>query len=473
MKRIFLLSSLVLLFAITSCYQQQSKQTGASPEAMSNMHPYLTTGYHDIDKALRNASGDIVSNILPLSYGYMLPDPFTINSEKHELHTRVESSIMFASEAYPLINNKIPEGVRANLSGQEPVKLPAWLSDHMLLPIGIPFIMSGMSEPGKVASIRFDNITASALSDENGAWEIEFPYLKPGMNGDLIFTCGGQVKVIKSVATGDTWLCSGQSNMQFNVAKSAESMEATEAVSTLDIRYFDGIGWKLVTGENVKNLSAVAIFFAIEIARRQQGPVGIFVAARGGTSIDAWLPGKAFPDNESGRVKRPLINNPEVLKAAEEDKKDFRPWGQHRLAQWGLSRAVPSSLYEELIKPFGDLPIRGAVWYQGESNAGSVKQAKEYRLWLGNLISEYRRLWGSPALPFVIIQLPVYDPGTPETRKAWAELQNTQASVVRRTKNTELVDIKDLGDLNDIHPARKKEVGERTADKAFKLIDAK
>jgi len=429
------------------------------------------------------------SVVNPLAYGYILPDSYTIFSEEHELHTGAESSIMFASEAYPEVNDKIilpaRDGVTKKIlkiSCQEPVvpsaksfhatdfKLPAWVSDHMLLPIGTPFIMTGMSEPGKVASIRFDNITASALCDENGAWEIEFPYLKPGMNGDLIFTCGDQVKVIKSVATGDTWLCSGQSNMQFSVSKSAESMEAEEAVSTLDIRYFDGIGWKLVTSENVNNLSAVAIFFAIEIARRQQGPVGIFVAARGGTSIDAWLPGEAFPDNESGRVKRPLINDPDVLKAAEEDKKDFRPVGQYRLAQWGLSRAVPSSLYEELIKPFGDLPIRGVVWYQGESNAGSVKQAKEYRLWLGNLISEYRRLWGSPVLPFMIIQLPAYDPGTPETRKAWAVLQNTQAFVVRRTKNTELVDIKDLGDLNDIHPARKKEVGERTADKVFKLI---
>jgi len=242
------------------------------------------------------------------------------------------------------------------------VTLPCWVSDNMMLPAGIPFKITGMAEPHKTVTVNFGSVSATATTDDCGSWIIEFPAVETGMKGELVFTCNSEKKVISDVATGDVWLCSGQSNMQRRVANPD--------------------------------------------------------AARGGTSIDAWIPGNAFPDNGSGRLMRSLINDPEVLKAVEDDQVDFRPAGQHRLVRWGLGRAVPASLYEQLIKPFNDLSVRGVVWYQGESNANTVEQAKEYRLWLCNLVSEYRKLWGNPALPFVIIQLPSYDPGTPRGRKA-------------------------------------------------------
>jgi sialate O-acetylesterase len=347
--------------------------------------------------------------------------------------------------------------------------LPGWVSDHMMLPTETSFNLEGRAESHKTVSVSFGSVSVTAACDDSGSWTIEFPAVKAGMKGELVFESNSDVKVIRDVATGDTWLCSGQSNMQRRVANSDAAEDAEKDIQALDISSFDGKSWKKVTSENVKSFSAVAIYFAIEMARRQHLPVGIYVAARGGTSIDAWIPGNAFPETESGSLMRSLINDPEVLKAAEEDRADFRPVGEYRLARWGLSRAVPASHYEQLIRPFNDLPVRGVVWYQGESNAGSVEQAREYDLWLSNLVSEYRELWGNPALQFVIIQLPSFDPGTPAGRKAWKVLQKRQARVARQTDNAEVVGIKDLGDLNDIHPQRKKEVGVRTSDVAWKI----
>ncbi len=350
------------------------------------------------------------------------------------------------------------------------ITLPYWVSDNMMLPVGTPFKISGMAEPRKTVYANLGSVSASVNTDDCGSWTIEFPAVVAGIKGDLEFVCSSEKKVIHNVAAGDTWLCAGQSNMQRSVANSDASQDAEKDILKLDIRYFDGKSWKKITEENVKNVSAVAVYFAIEMARRQHLPFGIFIAARGGTGIDAWIPGDAFPDTKSGRYWKTLINDPEVLKAAEEDRIDFKPFGQQRLARWGLGRAVPASLFGTLILPYSDLPVRGVVWYQGENNAGSIEQAKEYHLWLKNLINEYRRLWGNPELLFAIIQLPSFDPGTKEGRIAWSKVQGRQARVVRQTKHTELVRIKDLGDLKDIHPHRKKEVGKRTADAAWKLI---
>jgi sialate O-acetylesterase len=217
-------------------------------------------------------------------------------------------------------------------------------------------------------------------------------------------------------------------------------------------------------------MSAVAVWFSIGMTGRQSAPVGVYVAAAGGTGIEAWVPVDAFPDTDDGNRFKPLAGNPEVLKAAAEDAADFKPYGQHRLAKWGLGRAVPASLFEKFILPVSDLPVCGVVWYQGESNSSNVKRAQEYRLWLQGLIGAYRSLWRNPDMPFVIIQLPDYDPGSDSGRAGWATLQEVQADVAKNTTNAAIVDIKDLGDLKDIHPRRKKEVGIRAADATWKLL---
>jgi sialate O-acetylesterase len=165
-----------------------------------------------------------------------------------------------------------------------------------------------------------------------------------------------------------------------------------------------------------------------------------------------------------------LATDAAVLRAAAEDQADFRPYGSHRLARWGLGRAAPSQLYESLVVPLAHLRIDGLLWYQGESNADSVEEAVEYRAWLVALIDAYRELWGRPELPVVVVQLPEYwDPGTEEGR-AWEALRKSQAEAVRETVRTALADTGGLGDPRDIHPKRKREVGQRATTAAAQLL---
>ncbi|WP_246222859.1 sialate O-acetylesterase [Maribellus comscasis] len=348
--------------------------------------------------------------------------------------------------------------------------LPLWISDNMIFPSEANWTLRGSCGSSQEVSVSFNKIKISTKSDKDGIWEVSFPSVKSGISGDMMFVCNGETKVIKEVLSGNIWLCAGQSNMAMHVKSSKESIEVGDNVSSLNIRYFNGKQWQKITNENVQNISAVAFFFAAEMQKSQRNPMGIFVAARGGTGIEAWVPEEAFPDIETGNRFRTLVNDSLVLKAAREDDKDMKPYGQHRLAKWGLGRAVPAMLFNKLIRPLGQLPLTGVVWYQGESNTDKVSQATEYLFWLENLISSYRKYFDKPDLLFAIIQLPTYDPGTPESLKAWEILQGVQATVAQNTTRTVLVDIRDLGELYNIHPVQKKEVGIRTAKAVCKLI---
>lgn len=347
------------------------------------------------------------------------------------------------------------------------IQLPAWVSDYMLLPAGKKFKIEGTSAPKTKVTVSFANFNTTTMSDEKGSWAIDFPTLGRDKKGELVFVSDSRKMVIKDVVCADTWLCSGQSNMAMSVAKSDNPEIAAATVDALDIRIFTGKVWRKVTSKISKDISAVALYFAIEMAAKQQSAIGIFVAARGGTGIEAWIPQNAFPDTETGRRMGLLVNEPEVLKAAAEDAIDFRPPGEYRLARWGLGRAVPASLYDQLIKPYLDFPLRGVIWYQGESNTASVEQAVEYKLWLKSLISVCRSQWHEPKLPFIVVRLPQFNCLNPE---AWSALQNVQTQVVNEVPNTALVNIDDLGDLDNIHPRKKREVGIRTAEVTLKLI---
>lgn len=343
----------------------------------------------------------------------------------------------------------------------------------MVFPSGRQFSISGMAEPRKQIFLEFGSISATADVDDSGSWFMNVPPVKAGLKGRMVFRCGSDSLVVHDVVSGDVWLCSGQSNMAMNVSRTNASISVEKDIENKDVRYFTGKEWIKVSKDNAHRLSAMAVYFAIGLFEKQGNPVGIIVAARGGTSIDAWLPPEAFPSTKEGNYRKTLINDPEVIQADREDKLDFRPAGEHRLAKWGLGRAIPSALYTELIIPRAEIPVTGILWYQGESNAANKLMAKEYKLWLKALIKQYRLLWNRPDLPVVIVQLPEYNPGAPEKLKAWNTLRKIQRKVVLHTEHTALADLKGLGDLNDIHPYRKKEAGLRSAGVALELMKNK
>ena len=354
------------------------------------------------------------------------------------------------------------------MKNQSPcLSLPSWVSDHMILPTGITFELWGTAKPGSSVSIGFNHISAGAAADEQGRWEVCFPKLPAGMRGDLRIVSGLEKIRVGDVVSGDIFVCSGQSNILRPVSDTYDRQEAVGDVSRADVRIFTGKEWIKAEKNNVDDLPAVPFFFAAETGSRREIPIGVCIAAAGGTGIEAWVPQELFPDTELGRELSLLVDHPEVLKAAEEDRADMRKYGEHRLARWGLGRAVPSALFHEMVEPFGTLPVKGVLWYQGESNADTLLQAKEYDQWLFCLIRAYRNLWNNEDLPFLIIRLPEYDADCPE---AWALVQEKQAKITEDTARVFLVDIHGLGDRDNIHPKRKRAVGCRTAQVAQKRI---
>jgi sialate O-acetylesterase len=215
------------------------------------------------------------------------------------------------------------------------LSLPVWVSDYMMLPANRSFTLSGAVTPGATVTVEFAEQKKMVVADNSGAWTVTLDPMRASAESRKLTvssSIGSQRSTIEDVLVGDIWLCSGQSNMQRIVQYSDEADEAVADIQNVDVRCFDGSRWQVVTPANVKQISAVGAYFAMEMARRQKEPVGIFVAARGGTRIEAWVPVEVFPDTADGTRFKPLVNDPEVLKAAEEDAADFKPYGQHRLA---------------------------------------------------------------------------------------------------------------------------------------------
>lgn len=262
---------------------------------------------------------------------------------------------------------------------------------------------------------------------------------------------------------GEVWLCGGQSNMVVPVSYASDSTD--DLLSTpFDVRFHVNGKWVKATASNASNLPAVPFFFALTRYRATGKPVGVIVAAEGGTGIEAWLSAEAMPGTEIGQKMRRLSETPEVIEAARLDRaeKPMLPYGKHRLAHWGLGRAYPSELYQKKVVPLKGTPITGIIWYQGESNADSSAMAAEYDVWLKSLISSWRKLFGE--VPFLIVELPNYISPTAETPTSWDDLRAEQKRCAAAVSGTYWIPAFDLGDENNIHPTRKRAMGERIAE---------
>ncbi len=128
-------------------------------------------------------------------------------------------------------------------------------------------------------------------------------------------------------------------------------------------------------------------------------------------------------------------------------------------AQAGAKFTSPMAMYNGMLHPLVPYGLRGAIWYQGESNAG---QAEAYRELLPLMIQGWRDVWGKPSMPFGIVQLANFlKPADEPCDSAWAELRDAQLHTLKTTAHTGLAVAIDIGEASDIHPKNKQEVGRR------------
>ena len=361
----------------------------------------------------------------------------------------------------------------------------------MVIERDVPVHMWGMAAPGQTVSVSFRGETRNGKADPIGHWSI---YLKPGAAGgpfSLTVTPGpseGQEGIqppiaLDDIMVGDVWLASGQSNMEFGLSHAKTAAQDLPNAANPQIRLLmirkrsadyampdaDTDGWTLSTPETAKDFSAVAWYFAREIAAREHVTVGVIDATWGGTVGESWVRLTALGEDASlapifvarGKMtekgadaateERDEQRQRDEAKAAGKPAPQF-PW-HPPLNSWG-----PGLLWNGMIAPLVPFPIRGAIWYQGESNS-ALARVHSYDRVMRTLIEDWRRQWGIGEFPFLYVQISNFK-STP--LEDWAELREQQVRTLA-IRNTAMAVTIDIGNPDDVHPTDKVDVGLRLA----------
>ena len=368
------------------------------------------------------------------------------------------------------------------------VTLPKLFSDHMMLQQNVPVRVWGKASPGEHVRISFRDQAVSTRADGQGRWEAFLRPMKPGP-ASLLRIEGENSITLQDVLVGEVWVASGQSNMVWPVERSSNAEQEIARANYPEIRLFkvalktaeqpleDVEGeWQVCRPETARNFSGVGYFFASHLHEHLRAPVGMIQSAWGGTPAEAWTSLEALKAEPALRFyldtwDRVMADYPAEKLRLEEA---IRQWEQAVKVAKGRGEQpppkpreprgpghphAPASLYNAMIAPLVPYAIRGAIWYQGESNA-SISQAHLYRRLFQTMILDWRQRWGQGAFPFLFVQLANYAKTGPQS--AWPELRESQAFALQ-LRHTGMAVALDVGDPQDIHPTNKQEVGRRLA----------
>lgn len=374
---------------------------------------------------------------------------------------------------------------------QADVRLPALISDNMVLLQDSPANVWGWADPQEKVTVAFAGKTAEAVADADGKWSVKLEGLAPSAEGEMKISGKNQLAV-KNVAVGEVWVGSGQSNMEWRVSSSTNAEQEIAAANFPKIRMFtvqrapkatpqaDCQGkWEVCTPSTVGGFSAVAYFFGRNLHQSLQVPIGLIHSSWGGTPAEFWTPTDVlsvdqdfqgfFQGWETAKANYPKAkaNHEKAVEAwkiaAETAKTAGQPIPrQPNEPRGGTDFGSPGCLYNGMIAPLLPYTIRGAIWYQGESNAGN---AQLYRKLFPTMITSWRQRWNVGEFPFLFVQLANFNArkvpptGQPEDSN-WAALREAQLMTLN-LKNTGMAVAIDIGEADDIHPRNKQDVGRR------------
>jgi sialate O-acetylesterase len=345
------------------------------------------------------------------------------------------------------------------------VSLPRIFGDNMVMQRGVPLAVWGQAAPGEKVVVRFAGQEKQAQAGPDGRWTVALDPLKASAVPREMTVIAANVVRLTNILTGDVWLCSGQSNMEYavGVAKAwAPSAAETdpELAQELKTANFPSLrlfrvekkreppevvssGWQEAAGDARNEFSAVGYYFARHLLHDLAVPVGMIQAAWGGSRIEEWTPAEAY-------AKLATVFTGGAAASFEQD------------PVW-IGRD-----YEAMVRPLAPFALRGVIWYQGEANVIAYNDGLRYADKLAVLIDAWRGVWGRQDLPFYSVQIAPFlytrrkDP-LPHSAEELPRLWEAQAAA-RRIPHTGLVPTTDLvDDVSNIHPAHKREVGERLA----------
>ncbi len=385
------------------------------------------------------------------------------------------------------------------------VKPHELFSDGMVLQRGMKCPIWGTATPGEQVQVTFtaksDLITsassAATAADERGNWRVDLLVAAETAGGPYELTIKGTNTItIKDVYVGEVWVCSGQSNMEWQLRHSHNGEEEIQKSANRNIRLFTvpkrtsdkpltsvNASWQECKPETVAGFTAVGYFFGRDLQKSLNVPVGLIHTSWGGTLAEAWTTRAALAGNadlksmidEYDRTRPSARANYEkalrkyeadLVKYKEEaakakEKGEKPPRAPRRPVEPDKNPNRPCVLYNAMIHPLQPYAIKGAIWYQGESNAG---RAQQYRTLFPTMIQSWRETWKEGDFPFLFVQLaPFMEIVSEPQESAWAELREAQLLTSLKLKNTGMAVITDVGDPKDIHPKKKEPVGARLA----------
>ncbi len=364
--------------------------------------------------------------------------------------------------------------------------MDAAFGEHMVLQQNNPISLCGSSEVNDQIKVNFALQSGSCVAGMDGKWSLILPQVPAGGPYPLEISVNGKKTVEwKDILVGEVWFCSGQSNMEFRLNQAEHGVEeagkATDEYlrlmnyrgiastsnaawdsSTLrkvnQYRFFEG-SWEKNSPGVAASFSAIAYEFGKELREKLKVPVGLIQVTVGGA------PAESFVDKSRSEENAYLSN---VLPN----------WFTNDFAmEWCRQRALvnlssgrdlmqkhpfmPGYIFEAGIAPFSGFPVKGIIWYQGESNA---ENPKLYEAIFPELVGSWRQFWNKPALPFIFAQLSSIQ------RPGWELFRDMQRRLAGNISGTSMVVTSDFGDSLNVHPVRKIEIGHRFALQALRKV---
>ncbi|CAG7649275.1 hypothetical protein PAESOLCIP111_05833 [Paenibacillus solanacearum] len=398
---------------------------------------------------------------------------------------------------------------------QQSFQLASMFTDHMVLQQGEPVPVWGSGPEGVTVTVEWGGETAQSTV-QGGRWKVRLQPKPAGGPFELVARCGDEVIVRKDVLVGEVWLAAGQSNMEQPLLFTEDGLAEAASAKAPQLRLFTTprrpfhdarvpgwhfVGtmsgdarWQTCTPESALQFSAIGYYFGALLQRSRSVPVGIISCNWGGTPIQAWMSERYLEQDPDMGATLAHYRNHVAAHDAEQYEREYaeyirqlqrmidergdvrqqiRALGLDGYRRWASANPLiwppqpigpkayfrPGGLYHTMLRTVAPYPVRGVLWYQGESNA-VPKEALHYRKWLAALIENWREDWEKPDLPFLIVQLSAYAPLRGPNGTVWATLRESQEAAARTVPRTSMVVTIDCGE-HDIHPVRKRPVAER------------
>ena len=374
------------------------------------------------------------------------------------------------------------------------VKLPAVFNNDMVLQREMPVPVWGWADAGEEVTVKFAGQTKTVKAAADGKWTIKLEAMKANAKPAEMTVTGsdGKARTLKNVLVGEVWLGSGQSNMEMSVGGCLDVKKFIDEAKYPLIRMFtvqkipsgkarnDVTGrWAVCTPQTVSRFSAVAYFFGRRIHKELGIPVGLIHSSWGGTRVEPWTPPCGFASVKSlksisDQVAGASTGYRKQVAATIDQIEAWLPKAKKALADKTEvpaapnmprhplnSSGAPTGLYNGMIHGLIPYAMRGALWYQGESNGGEGKSYFEKKK---ALIGGWRELWGQGDFPFYFVHLASFmQPNPkPEGGDGWARVREAQVACLS-IPNTGMAVLTDIGAARNIHPKNKQDVGARLA----------